>query len=155
MSTDTIILERRLSEIEATMAELKQEAESIHSALAVFKRYASSTLALNEKNDLKQEDTAEPAKGKPRPSGTPTHYEMAVLVLKDAGPSGLTGTEIVERIRARYWPGAAGSQILPSVYRFLKEKRILKIRGRFLLPPEQSTFKKSEPEKGDSGSVGV
>jgi hypothetical protein len=68
----------------------------------------------------------------PRPPGRPTNFEMAEAALSNAekdGKDGLTANELVDAIRALYWPGLVGTQILPSLYAFAKNGRLRKTSG--------------------------
>lgn len=59
---------------------------------------------------------------------------MVEFVLSSAEKEGreLTASEIVNEIRARYWPGLIGEQILPSIYGFAKQGRVRKTpTGKF------------------------
>ena len=62
----------------------------------------------------------------------------------------LGASEVVEAIRQRYWPGLTGPQILPSIYRFAKEKRVKKTAdGKFkrIKKSEGSDAGASEPSQ--------
>lgn len=116
-------LRARLNEIDGMISQLEEEAEEITVALRVIDRYVTE----------KKEETSGEGRGRPRPDGIPTIFEMVGFVLKDAGSNGLSGQEIIERIRARYWPGLASQQIMPSAYRFVKEGRLEKRGAKFFL----------------------
>jgi hypothetical protein len=149
MNSESSVLKGRLTEIESTIAALQHEAGSIKQALLIVERY------MPKATEQTTSSTGEKRVGSPRPKGTPSLFDMTTFVLRDAGTSGLTGSEIVGQIRGKYWPGAAGSQIQPSLYRFLKEGRIHKIDGRFALINEKTLEKEFEPEMSVSGSNGV
>ncbi len=132
MTNQTDILQKRLVAIAAELSVLEKERSEIELAIAVLNKYVISSKTANQGD----------GNGKPRPSGTPTSYEMVKFVLKDAGQKGLKGSEIVERIASRYWPGLVGKQILPSVYQFTKKGRLKKSKaGYFTLI--------SQPESGE------
>ncbi|WP_456667879.1 hypothetical protein [Bradyrhizobium sp. USDA 3240] len=65
----------------------------------------------------------------PRPAGTPSTFEMVETILKDAekaGKESLTSRELMDEIRAKYWPGVQNKQILPSIFGFGKTGRIIR-----------------------------
>lgn len=64
----------------------------------------------------------------PRPEGIPTTFEMVEMILKSAereGKDGLTSRELMDQIRAKYWPGVRNGQILPSIFGY-RNKRLLR-----------------------------
>jgi hypothetical protein len=111
-------------EIDAQIEALKAEKAKIHTALEVIREYSEN-----------EDSEPEPAAGRvPRPEGIPTLYEMVVNVLRPHDfAGGLTSTAIIDLIRSTYWPGVRSDQIGPSLYRFLKEKRLAKTGDRFHL----------------------
>lgn len=115
-------IDQRLQEITEQMARLQKEADELETAKRVFERFNGGT-------------PADAGRGKPRPDGIPTNFEMAEFVLSIAekdGKDGLTGAELVQAIAARYWPGLVGEQILPSIYQFAKNGRLRKLAsGKF------------------------
>jgi hypothetical protein len=113
-------IERRRQEIAAEIAKLQAEAEELDITLRVLKRFSPDGSSKTE------------PRFPPRPAGTPTTFEMVSMVLTSAekeGKDGLAAGEIVNAIRARYWPDVTGPQILPSIYRFIKQKRFHKTAG--------------------------
>jgi len=120
----------RQREIAAQMEKLRTEAEELETAVKVFKRFAGTDGVAQG-----------PKLGPPRPEGIPSLFDMTQSVLRDAfatetpGFSGYTGAEIVAAISKRYWPGVKGQQILPSIYQFAKQGRLVKTKdGVFKLP---------------------
>ena len=92
---------------------LDDEERKLDIALEVIREYSG------EPNDHPEEAI----KGKPRPEGVPTTWEMVEAVLKPVDmQGGLTGAQIVAEIESKYWPGLVGAQILPVVYGYLKGK---------------------------------
>lgn len=70
----------------------------------------------------------------PRPVGAPTTFEMVENVLEaaeKAGKDGLTGKELVDGIREKYWPGLQARQILPIIYGFVPERLHKTPGGKF------------------------
>jgi len=119
-------LRSRLAEIDELIRKLEDEASDIEIALRVIEKYAPAEM----------ETKSDGGRGAARPNGLPTLFEMVTYVLRDAESNGLTSSEIVAKIRARYWPGLISSQIMPSVYRFVKEKRLGKRGDKFHLLPK-------------------
>lgn len=70
--------------------------------------------------------------GPTRPDGAPSTFNMAEGVLADAesaGKDGLTGKEMVDAIREKYWPGLQSAQVLPIIYGFVRNGRMRKTPG--------------------------
>jgi hypothetical protein len=136
LTIDPLALESRRKEIDEQIAALQQEANDIDAVLRVADRYKLVPAKGAEYRASAAEiDAQGNVDGTPRPSGTPTNFEMLKFVLESAekdGRDGLTASELIEAIRQRYWPGLAGQQILPSIYRFAKEGRVKKTpAGKF------------------------
>ncbi|RXT36744.1 hypothetical protein [Bradyrhizobium betae] len=80
----------------------------------------------------------------PRPEGIPSTFEMVETILRDAeraGKGSLSSRELMDEIRAKYWPGVQNKQILPSIFGFGKAGRIIRDGERWRLkqrssPPE-------------------
>jgi hypothetical protein len=129
VTVDPAKIAARRQEIGEEIARLQREADELDIVLKVLPR-----LALEEVQENIAEDILDPSLS-PRPSGTPTNFEMVELVLLSAekeGRDGLTASEIVEEIGRRYWPGLIGKQILPSIYQFAKKGRFKKTpSGKF------------------------
>ena len=121
-------IQARLREINAQMEKLRAEGEELETAVRVFKRFAGPNGAAPPGSKL----------GPPRPDNIPLLFDMTESVIRDAvgaGKPGLTGAEIVAAIGKRYWPGVQGQQILPSIYGFAKQGRLIKTsNGVFRLP---------------------
>ncbi|CAN7531210.1 hypothetical protein LJR251_003680 [Rhizobium rhizogenes] len=123
MSTDLNIeaIEARKKEIEDAIAKLQEEAHELDVALSVFRRFSPKVPPSTTHDDSKL--------GPPRPEGVPTLFEMAYTVIRDAeqrGRRGLPAKDIVEAIANQYWPGLQAPQITPSLYAFVKKKRLTK-----------------------------
>lgn len=70
--------------------------------------------------------------GPKRPDGAPSTFAMTEGVLADAevaGKDGLTGKELVDAIREKYWPGLQSPQLLPIIYGFVRSGRMRKTPG--------------------------
>lgn len=147
-------IEARRKSIDAQIVALQREAEEIEITLRVLKRFPAG------KEGQEPEQTSNKS-GPPRPDGTPTLFEMVSLILSSArreGKLGLTGREIVDEIGRRYWPGVQSQQVLPTVYRFVKETRLGRQDGKFVLkdkaPPDDSeSASKNTVESGSSTSI--
>ncbi len=115
-------IEAREKKIAEEITALQKEADELATAKRVLSRLNGEAA-----------DSAD--RGAPRPSGTPKNFEMMEMVLARAekdGKDGLTAAEIVNEIRAHYWPGLVGEQILPSIYAFAKKGRVRKTsNGKF------------------------
>lgn len=150
VTVDPISLAARRKEIAEQIARLKQEGDELDIALRVLERYgaASSKGTEYRASAAEVEATAAAVNGAPRPSGTPTNFEMLQFVLASAekeGRDGLTANEVVEAIRERYWPGLTSHQILPSIYGFKKAGRVKKTAaGKF------KRIKKSEGPEAET-----
>ncbi len=145
-------IEARQAEIKAQMDVLQAEHDENETALRVIARFSDANGAGKNVSTT----------GTPRPDGLPTIFEMVVAVLDDAAETsghGLTGREIVDAIGVRFWPGIASTQILPSVYRFAKTKRLRKTKGgKFsTIDQGQPAPKENEgtavPPEANTGSV--
>lgn len=124
MDTQIERLRARLREIDEQIGLLQIEGGEIETALRVLDKYAPA----------ETEVKSEGGQGAPRPEGLPTLFEMVSFALRDSAPHGLTAAEIVHKMRARYWPGLVNQQVMPSVYRFVKESRLAKRGDKFYLP---------------------
>jgi hypothetical protein len=125
---DLQAIQAREREIDAEMASLQQEREELAIAKRVMARLRGKSPGLSANG-----------KSSPRPAGAPTNAEMVELVLADAekeGKDGLTASELLQAISARYWPGLTGPQILPNIYGMAK-------RGRFRKTPS-GKFKRNK-----------
>lgn len=127
-------IETRKREIDELMNSLQKESEELDTTLRVLKRFSGES-------NVKRQGSSK--SGTPRPDGIPTIYKMAEMVLNAAekdGAHGLTAREIVDRISVRYWPGVAGTQIQPSLYRLKKIGKLHKTKsGKFFLPKTNET----------------
>lgn len=123
MAQDQIkIIEERLGKLAAEMDRLQDE---IHD-LEIAKR------VLNNLTGNVAETATISSAGSPRPTGIPTNFEMVDMVLSSAekeGQDGLTSKELLDAIRARYWPGMKSGQIMPIIYGFVKKERLRKTAG--------------------------
>lgn len=113
-------LRARLSEIEAQTAKLNREKDEILGALRVFDRYAVPHAA-DEPEEPKKKKKLRIKKGKPRPDGIPTIWDMTMLVFRESGATVMHIDDIVGKISKRWWPGVIKSQVAPTIYGFAKE----------------------------------
>jgi hypothetical protein len=117
----------REKEIHDAIAALQKEADELAVARRVLIRFNEvwkTTWGTSKPN--------EPKLGPPRPAGAPSTFDMADGVLVDAeqaGKDGLTGKEVVDAIREKYWPGLQSGQILPIIYGFVRHGRLRKTPG--------------------------
>ncbi|HZL31005.1 MAG TPA: hypothetical protein VFC54_08085 [Pseudolabrys sp.] len=134
MAIDLKTIDAREKAIADQMAALQRELEDLAAAKRVVGRLSGPPETVIGR--IVREQIIEADKtGKPRPAGTPTNLEMAEFVLASAekeGKDGLTASELVQAIGARYWPGLVGKQILPSIYEIAKKGRLKKTaNGKF------------------------
>jgi hypothetical protein len=95
------------------IAKLQKEADDIATLLRLADRFSGKP---PEKGKPKAKD--KPVRV-PRPPGTPSTLEMVEMILASAekdGRGALTSREIMDEIRAKYWPGVQNGQILPSIF---------------------------------------
>jgi hypothetical protein len=144
-AADIQAIDARQKAISGQIADLQKEMEELTIAKRVLLRLETPV------DKIVRELVVEPGRaGKPRPSGTPTNFEMMDHVLADAernGKDGLLVGEIVDAIRARYWPGLVSEQITPSIYQFASQGRFKKsANGKFrrVKKIEDSTEKSAE-----------
>lgn len=74
--------------------------------------------------------------GTPRPANIPSVAEMVTELLLDtekAGRRGLTSSEIMAGIDARWWPGVSVNLILPTLYRAIKRNYWFKKDGNLFI----------------------
>jgi hypothetical protein len=119
---------QREKAVHESIAALQKEAEE----LAVARRVLSR---LGPNHNLVASDLVVGTAGRlgpTRPDGAPSTFNMAEGVLADAetaGRDGLTGKEMVDAIREKYWPGLESGQVLPIIYGFVRKGRLRKTPG--------------------------
>lgn len=85
-----------------------------------------------------------------KPAGSPTLYEMVTNILEeydmliDDGP--MEGDQIFEEIRRRWWPDAPRNSIIPSLWRFAKEGRLIKDGTAYRLVQKDETPGAATPD---------
>jgi hypothetical protein len=125
-------IQARQKEIAEEIDRLRTEADELAIALRVLGRFSNITLQANG---------VAPKLGPPRPAGTPSLFEMAESVIREAvvaGKSGLKGQEIVAAIGRKFWPGVQSKQVLPPIYQFAKKGRLHKTnKGIFMVVENQ------------------
>lgn len=117
-------LRRRLFETETDISALQERAQKYRDAIAAME----AVIALHDDQSSDQLE-AQSKLGPARPSGAPTNFEMARLVLlsvQKEGRPGLTAAELVDEIGRRYWPGVQPPQIMPTMYQLAKQGRLIK-----------------------------
>jgi hypothetical protein len=123
----------REKEIAKQISELQKEAGELSVARKVLARFSNKRSI--PRVQLNSRPNGVPKLGPPRPEGAPTTFEMTEGVLADAekaGKDGLTGREVVDAIRDKYWPGLNSGQVLPIIYGFVKAERLGKsASGKF------------------------
>src|SRR5438445_6741056 len=122
MKLDADKIRARQKRIDEEIAKLQSEADELSVVLRVMERF-------KEKPPDKSTKAGKEEKLPPRPKGTPSTFEMVELVLASAekgGKPALTSRELMDAIRANYWPGVQNKQILPSIFGFAKKKRLIR-----------------------------
>jgi hypothetical protein len=128
MTSELDKITAREKEIAQLIANLQQEAEELSVARRVLARFAPAATTVARVPLSKPV----PKLGPPRPVGAPTTFDMTEGVLADAekaGKDGLSGKELIDAIRAKYWPGLQAAQILPVIYGFVRDDRMRKTSG--------------------------
>ena len=120
MALDLENMRARQKRLNDEIVRLQKEADEIAIALRVFDKYSE-----------KPPDKGKAKGSKPgltqRPKGTPTTFEMVEMILTSEAKSGketITTRELMDAIRAKYWPGVKNEQILPSIFGFAKNGRL-------------------------------
>lgn len=123
---DISAIERRHEEVLAQIEDLREEAEKLEAALEVIREFATP------------DEPSAPKLGPARPEGIPSLYVMTATVVREAGDKGLKAREIVDEISKRFWPGVQPQQILPQVYKFVKNGRLRKTGERIFAPKDEA-----------------
>lgn len=135
MNPDVDQIRARQKHITDEIAKLQKEADEIGVALRVIERYGGK--APDDGAETEEKDLP------PRPPGIPSTYEMVVAILGKAETAGkregLTSRELMDGIRAEYWPGVQNKQILPSIFGFGKKKRIIRRGDKWKKKPESES----------------
>lgn len=121
MNFDIENMRARHKRLNDQIAQLQKEADDLAIALRVIDKFSEKP---PDKGKAK-------APSKPgltaRPKGTPTTFEMVEMILTSAAKEGketITTRELMDQIRAKYWPGVKNGQILPSIFGFAKTGRL-------------------------------
>lgn len=119
-------LEARKSEIKHQIAALTAELEEIETAEKVIRRYGitASAAAPNGAGGLSR-----PAVD---PNIPPTMTAKIFKVVEDGGMR--EPADVLKAIRDRWLPDADGNDVRPTLWRLVKEKRIIKDAGGYRLP---------------------
>jgi hypothetical protein len=119
MNLDIDQIRARYKRIKDEITKLQTELDELDVALRVLSRF-------QEKPPDKPASSEELP---PRPPGTPSTFEMVNMILASAekeGKEALTSRELMDQIRANYWPGVKNKQILPSIFGFAKKGRVIR-----------------------------
>ena len=123
--TEVDQLHERLKRIDAEIEKLQLEREEIGVALRVLGRFIKAKPP--PKPPHKPAARASKKTLPPRPKGIPSTFEMVEAVLTEGertGKPALTSRELMDAIRAKYWPGVQNKQILPSIFGFAPKRLI-------------------------------
>jgi hypothetical protein len=123
---------KREKEVQASITALQKEAEELAIARRVLASFAATTVArpIQRYRATLNDDSAK--LGPKRPVGAPSTFAMAEDILgaaEGAGKDGLTGKELVDAMREKYWPGLQSAQVLPIIYGFVRGGRMRKTPG--------------------------
>lgn len=132
LRTRQLQIAKRRSDLAARMDKLRREDEG----LAVEADEIATTLkTLSRVYGLDVDGGSEIKGGRStgghttKPDGTPTLFEMVTEILEDRAlidSAPVEGDLIYEEIRRRWWPEAPRNSIIPSLWRFSKEERLVK-----------------------------
>lgn len=147
---------KRRSDLKARITKLRLEDET----LAIEDEEIATTLkTLARVYGVDLDDVPEIRGGKStggfstKPDGTPTLYEMVVKILDDWSDftdDPVEGDQIFEEIRRRWWPDAPRNSIIPSLWRFAKEERLIKEGTAYGLLPKEETPGAPTPDASQS-----
>jgi hypothetical protein len=118
MNLDVEQIRARQKRIDEEIAKLQKESDELAIALRVLDRFTDKPTEPSAKPDLP-----------PRPPGSPSTFDMVTMILAGAekdGRGALTSRELMDEIRAKYWPGVQNKQILPSIFGFAKNNRLIR-----------------------------
>ena len=147
-------LEARQREIAQQIERLQEEANELAIALKVIARLDSDSSSAPEAPTETTVEEDQPKLGPPRPSGCPTNFQMVDMILASAekeGKDGLTISELISEMRARYWPGLKDVQVSAPIYAFVRQDRLRKTPGgkfkRIKQPDGSKEFSIVTPER--------
>jgi hypothetical protein len=138
VSVDAEQLRSRHKQLLEDIARLQKEADELANFLQNLDRFTGkpSTKVADDKGLV------------PRPSGTPSTFEMVDMILASAEKDGrgpLTSRQLMDEIRAKYWPGVQNSQILPSIFGFRAKGRLIRDGDKWRRRPPLRIITKPKP----------
>jgi hypothetical protein len=136
-------LRHRLAKLEGEISALERELSAMDTTLETLaKIYGISVDAEPEERSGR---TASAASTKP--DDAPTLFEMVSLILDDWDliDDAVEGQQIYDEIKKRWWPDAPRNSIIPSLWRFAQEGRLIKDGTKYGLPPKKETPGVSPP----------
>jgi hypothetical protein len=107
----------RLEEVEAERDALHREADELRTADIVLMRLAG------EKNEIGPEEAAEVS---PAFGDDMTIADMTLVILYEAGSSGLTSSEVLDQLRKRWLPNLMRTSLSPPLSR-LKSRNVIEL----------------------------
>ena len=136
---------KRRSDLGSRMEKLRREDISLETE---SEEIATTLKTLSRIYGVELDDLPEIKAGKitggtsTKPDGAPTLFEMVSIILSDNslvdyGP--MEGDQIFEEIKRRWWPDAPRNSIIPSLWRFAKEDRLIKEGTAYGLIPKDET----------------
>ena len=123
-------LETRAAKIAREKEGLEQEASAIDTTLETLTKIYGVEFDEDEQRPVRAAIST-------KPDNTPTMFDMVDIILTDSTVHGrdfLEAQAIYEEIRRRWWPEAPRNSVIPSLYRFEKEGRLVKLGTKYGLP---------------------
>lgn len=118
-------------------ASLEGEAQEIEVTLKTLSRVYGIELA----NQPEMRAVKNSGATSTKPNDAPTLFEMVAVVLKDWAllDDHIEGQFIYDEIKKRWWPDAPRNSIIPSLWRFANEGRLVKEGTKYGLPQKEET----------------
>ena len=149
---------KRLGDLEARATKIAREKDDLDrqaSAIDTTLETLAKVYGVEVEVEVDGEEVKPPKHGvSTKPENTPTMFGMVETVLLEHalwGADFLEGQVIYDEIRKRWWSTAPRNSVIPSLYRFEKEGRLVKLGTKYGLPqtneaPGGQTPSASEPE---------
>lgn len=139
-SRQTQIAKRR-ADLAVRLGKLRREDEALqaeHEELETTLRTLARVYGVELSQDLEGRAGKSTGGGSTKPDDAPTLYEMVTTLMNewDFLDDLHEGQEIYDAIRKRWWPDAPRNSIIPSLWRFANEGRLVKEGTRYGLPPK-------------------
>jgi hypothetical protein len=123
-----------LASIDRRRRELDQEAND----LAVTERTLARLLSVELPDMVEVPDHRPDVARRRKPKGIPSVYTMTATILRESNDvherRWLEAQDIVQLIRAKWWPNAESTDITPTLWRLSKTDKLLKRGSQYALP---------------------